>query len=176
MMDDLLAPNGQITKEILGDFSGDTDPIFNPNDASPYRCAVCGIGLYYGGKGRPPTRCADHKKGSATASGGKRQAPNLKALEDSLTQLYMGLGFGITMVNSDDGMVVVNHAEKLAASWMPLAASNAKVRKFLQKLTTGTGAGAVVTAHAMVCVAIAANHNLDVVTLMKKALGIKDHA
>jgi len=138
-----------------------------PPDAAPlsmddgvFRCTVCGTGpLYYSGRGRHPTKCDLHKPGKGASSLG-RQTPTMKQLQDSLEQLYIGLGFGVGLADPYSGMMLAENANKLAASWIPLAQSNKKVRHFLEKLTTGSGAGAVIMAHAMVAMPIMAHHDL----------------
>lgn len=124
-------------------------------DEAPYRCETCGTALHYGGRGRKPRFCDEHKKGGASKS-----PASLKALEASLTEMYMGLGFGVTMLDQYDGQTITASAESLAHSWIVLAEANPKVKKFLQKLTTGGGAGAVIIAHAMVGVPILMHHGI----------------
>lgn len=46
-----------------------------PDDVPPrksYVCEVCGTELEYGGRGRPPTRCDEHKKGAGGPPGTSR--------------------------------------------------------------------------------------------------------
>lgn len=45
-------------------------------------CEVCGTDLEYGGRGRPPTRCPEHRKGTPSTpgtTGQGRRAPSTKA-------------------------------------------------------------------------------------------------
>lgn len=138
-------------------------------DDAPLRCQVCGVALIYGGRGRKPKFCSEHKKGSSNSSGSPiSRGGTLKALENSLTEMYMALGTGVTLVSAPDGFVIVNHAEKMAHSWIVLAENNPKVRKFLMKLTTGSGTGAVLIAHGAVALAIMANHDITLNTFLGK--------
>lgn len=42
-----------------------------PDDIAPtpeYACSVCGVALEYSGRGRKPTKCADHKRGGGSGT------------------------------------------------------------------------------------------------------------
>lgn len=132
------------------------DPPYVPMDDAPYRCEVCGTSLTYSGRGRRPKFCEDHKKG---AKGTGQRPANMKALENSLADIYRGLGMGLNFIDPISGMEVANSADALAHSWIILAESNPKVKKFLLKITTGGGVGAVILAHGMVAIPILARHD-----------------
>lgn len=69
---------------------------FVSSDASPYRCEVCSAPLVYGGKGRPPVRCSEHKRNKSTPTGGtKTSSGSMKALEAALADTYRALALGI---------------------------------------------------------------------------------
>lgn len=136
------------------------DDPFISNDEAPYRCEVCGTSLTYGGRGRKPRFCAEHKKGGTTTSNGKKATANMVVLENNIADLYRGLGMGLSFVDPESGMEVAGAADKLAASWITLAESNPKVKKFLIKLTTGSGVGAVVLAHGTVAYPILKRHDM----------------
>lgn len=135
---------------------GDSTPLSMTD--GQFHCETCDTVLYYGGRGRHPRFCDDHKPGKATS--GPRVGTSMKAIEDSLVQMYGFLGMGVAMFDPFAGMTITSDAEKLAASWIVLANSNPKVKKFLQKATTGGGIGAVLIAHAMVAVPIALHHGV----------------
>jgi hypothetical protein len=81
---------------------------------------------------------------------------------------------GISMVDGFSGMAIASAADDLAASWILLANSNPNVKKFLVKLTTGGGVGAVLIAHAMVAFPIAQHHNLVPSFAKKRNTGYGD--
>jgi hypothetical protein len=74
--------------------------------------------------------------------------------------MYRGLGFAVGMLDQFDGIALAQGADSLAHSWIVLAQTDPKVRKFLQKVTTGSGWGAVILAHALVAMPIVQHHNL----------------
>lgn len=131
---------------------------FTSTDEAPYRCETCGVSLRYSGRGRKPKYCAEHKAGGKSTPG--TRGTNMKALEHSLAEMYRGLGMGLNFVDPISGMEVAASADALAASWIVLAESNPKIKKFLVKITTGGGVGAVVIAHGMVALPILARHDM----------------
>ena len=84
-----------------------TDELFitdvAPETTHEYSCEVCGIELKYGGRGRHPTRCDDHKK---TASKGTRSSTRIKGTNEQLAaqatevlvQTNMFTSLGVRMV------------------------------------------------------------------------------
>ena len=133
-------------------------------DSEPlFRCEVCNTGLVYGGRGRHPRFCDEHKPGRSSTGSGKgsgRQTKSLKAIEDSLAGVYTFVGMGVGFVDQFDGTVICDSAGNLAQSWVQLAASNDAWRKRLEKFCTGTGIGTVIFAHAMVAFPILQHHKL----------------
>lgn len=149
----------------MSDFSPiseSTVPLDTPpasRDDGVLRCEQCGTGpLYYGGRGRKPRFCDEHKpnKGSSSASAGG----SLGQLQSSVEQFYLFIAMGISMVDPYDGMVIGNKAPDLAKAWVDLARTNPKVRKMLQRMTTGSGTGAIVMAHAMTIYPILEHHEM----------------
>jgi hypothetical protein len=74
--------------------------------------------------------------------------------------MYRGIAFGVGLLDQFDGMALANGADSLAHSWIVLAQTDPKVRKFLQRITTGSGWGAVILAHTIVALPIIQHHNL----------------
>jgi hypothetical protein len=127
---------------------------------SDYQCEVCATPLTYGGRGRKPRFCAEHKpKGSAAS---KSKATNVDTLIGQITDIYVALGSALTFVppTAADGMIVATHASQMAESWRPLLIRDAKVRKFWERICTGGGWGTVVMAHGVVALAIMQAHNV----------------
>lgn len=153
MSDDDLTSMYSVSEDAnVGDLV-DSEPLF--------RCEVCNTGLVYGGRGRHPRFCAEHKPGGkSTGSRQPRQTKSLKAIEDSLAGVYTFVGMGVGFVDQFDGTVICDAAGNLATSWVQLAASNDAWRKRLEKFCTGTGIGTVIFAHAMVAVPILQHHKM----------------
>lgn len=128
-------------------------------DEAPYRCEVCGTSLTYGGRGRKPRFCDEHKRNGKPA-GTRSSSGSMAALERQLGDLYRSLGMGVTMVDPESGFEIVGAADKLAHSWIVLAETNPKVKRFLVKLTTGSGVGAVIFAHGAVLLPILQRHDM----------------
>lgn len=150
--------NDQFDINVSSDSLPPEVPPLSHNDAE-YSCQVCGLELFYSGRGRHPKFCDEHKPGAANNRAPKA-AGNMTALRSSLIEMYMFVGMGVTIIDPMDGMTITGSAEKLADSWITLANSNPKVKKFLFKVTTGGGVGAVIIAHLMVMVPILANHDM----------------
>jgi hypothetical protein len=142
------------------------------DDDSPFRCEVCGTALEYSGRGRHPKFCDEHRKNKTSAgSSGSGSATGFKGkaqLEVALADLYRSVAFGVGIFDQFDAMTIAGSADSLAHSWIVLAETDPKVRKFLQKITTGTGWGAVILAHMMIAMPIMINHNALPQGLMDK--------
>jgi hypothetical protein len=134
---------------------------FAPDDGYDYHCSVCGKGIVRkSNRGRAPTKCDEHKQGGVSSAPKSKQPQTLTALKSSLIEMYTGLGMAVMFVSNDDGMDIINNADRLASSWITLAQTNEKVKKMLQRITTGSGAGAVIFAHVIVAYPILARHDM----------------
>jgi hypothetical protein len=123
-------------------------------------CEVCSAPLTYGGRGRKPRFCAEHKP-KASAPTGKR-SNSVDVLIAQIVDFYAGIGTVVTLVPGCalDGMTVAGNATKLGESWRPLIERDPKLRKFWERMLTGSGYGALAFAHIMVALPIMANHGL----------------
>jgi hypothetical protein len=130
-------------------------------------CQVCGIALTYGGRGRKPKFCADHKpiKGTTQARG-----TNIDTLIGQMEEMYAALGAATTFLPpvAADGMIIATHAHSMAESWRPLIQRDPKIRKFWEKMTTGGGWGTVIMAHGVVALAIMQVHNVSLPGMGKR--------
>ena len=79
-------------------------------------------------------------------------------LEKSLYEFYVLVGTTITLINQDDGRLIIENAENCARAMDKLAAENPAVRKALTKLMTGSAVGGVIIAHAPIIMGLAVNH------------------
>jgi hypothetical protein len=92
---------------------------------------------------------------SATPIAGK-MAP----FQRELGQFFGMVGGAVMLVNLNDGRVIAEHADRMAAAWADLAKENPKVKSALTKLMAPGPWAGVVTATMPVVIAIAANHNM----------------
>lgn len=93
------------------DIPADATPIYDgadglsdaPQDAPPsddLTCEVCGVPLSYGGRGRKPKRCAEHKAGRATTAAPRARAKgDVEAALARMEMLYSMLATGLFMVS-----------------------------------------------------------------------------
>ena len=71
-----------------------------PPRTHEYACEVCGIELTYGGRGRKPTRCAEHKRNASKAGSGRAGSNEQLAAQaaDTLTYANKFAGLGLIML------------------------------------------------------------------------------
>lgn len=142
------------------------DPFRLPDDIAPpveYSCEVCGEELFYGGRGRKPKFCDEHKKNRPPTSATRTtRSPSVDRLVEQISETYRMVGTGLTFNNgtSMDGMVLLESADKLGESWRTLLERDPKIRKMWEKFFTVSGYGAVLAAHAMIALPIMQNHGL----------------
>lgn len=96
----------------------------------------------------------------STGNGGR--TTSVDTLIGQMTELYAGLGAALSFApaTTKDGFAVAGNATTLAESWRPLIMKDPKIRKMWEKITTGSGWGAVILSHGMVAMAIASNHGV----------------
>lgn len=115
----------------------------------------------------------------------KRTNARQKPLEVRLEAFYMGIGVFLLPVSPKDGMLFVTfdptnetepvrptfHAKQCASSLATMAEQSPFVRNLLEKMMTGGAAGAVITSHAALILAIMANHDMNPLELLTGAMG-----
>ena len=147
----------------------DNDTTDNATDA-PYTsgsriCKTCGLPipdeLSGGGRRKYHEECRP-VQGTVKATGKGGRSTNIDTLIQQIADLYRNVGIGLAFFPSMsmDGMVVADQAAKLAESWRPLIEKDPKIRKAWERITTGSGWGTVVMAHAGIGMVIAYNHGL----------------
>lgn len=129
-------------------------------DGNTLSCEVCSIPIVYSGRGPYPKFCDDHKKQPAKS---RKSGKNVDTLIEQIGELYMATGALLSMfpATATDSMLVASSATTLAESWRPLIESDAKVRKFFERLVTGGGWGAVIMAHGTLSIGIMRAHNIS---------------
>lgn len=153
-----LAENDTTPPDVIAYQADDTD-----TSKSRFNCEVCGTGLTYGGRGRYPRFCDDHKPTKPQGGGTRSSGKNVDVLIGQMTDLYLTASTVFTLVppTALDGMVLAQNANKLAESWRPLIERDPKIRKFWERICSGGGWGSVLFAHGLVAMAIMNNHNVS---------------
>lgn len=159
-----LLPNSDDSAPADNDGFTDADDLLNPGNSTgdELRCETCGTPLTYGGRGRKPRFCADHKPTRAVSK--RSTGTNVDVLIGQMTEMYAGIGGTIGMFPPliTDGMMVSASANALAESWRPLIMRDSAVRKFWEKVCTGGGWGAVIMAHGFLALGIMRAHNVTI--------------
>lgn len=130
-----------------------------PNrEASESRTATCEIcGKTWESRAKVlPTRCSDHKATKVDA----KVTPNDALLKSAVADMYRAISLIVMPFDQFDAMAIANGADRLADSWMELAKTDPKVKKFLSKMTQTSSWGAVIVAHSMVAMPILQHHKL----------------
>jgi hypothetical protein len=129
-------------------------------DGVELSCEICGVELIYAGRGRKPSRCKDHKKGSSGGSTPRQPRGSLKNVQENLTDAYVMIGIAVAFYDPFAGLVIGEKADHLAASWVKLAETNPKIRKALERMTEASGWASVVGAHVAIAVPIMRNRGI----------------
>lgn len=108
----------------------------------------------------PKTKPKSTTGGNDKKPASKKPAGRPRALENQLAEFFSTIGLTVSMVNADDGMVIVQNAEPLAKAWADLAAEDARVRKAIDRVMTGSAWGGVIFATGTVAMGIANNHGM----------------
>lgn len=67
-----------------------------------YACEVCGTELTYGGRGRKPRFCDEHKPARGTSTGsGRKSSKDVEAAVSSLNQVYTLLQMGLGLLGAN---------------------------------------------------------------------------
>lgn len=153
-MTNAASPSAQDpTVEFIDDAPEDGNPITPGPD---FTCEVCGTGLTYGGRGRKPRFCVEHKPGAKSTSGSTRRSTI--SVDRAITELEMLHGMGgqaIKLVLSPRaGEIVYTEREKLAESWRMLLETNKRVRDMFTNLESKAAWLPMVIAYGDVMAAI----------------------
>lgn len=134
-----------------------------PEDESPDICQIpgCNESLVYGGRGRRPRFCDEHKPNKSKSTVTKRRTTAWQAnLHQQLLGTIGTVGIAVMAFNQFDGMCVMNGADNLAKSLVGVAEINPSVRKALEAAMTATAWSSVAVAIAGIAIPIAANHGV----------------
>jgi len=139
----------------------DAIPLDNTASSDP-TCRICGIALTYGGRGRKPVLCGEHKGATRGPAGARTADRGNSADVDSaiaiLDGMYTALAMGMMMVSPPAASVWATNVDKLqATNRVTLAADKTltkRILKFGQKSATATFVGAHVVAIAPVIMVV----------------------
>jgi hypothetical protein len=138
------------------------------DDAPELACEVCGTPLVYAGRGRKPRYCEDHRNRSGTntgprivtAGGASRASGKDARLRQDLTTMLGSVGMALMLVESYDGLVVMDRTPATVDALMEVAAQNPKFRKTLEQMVTVSVWSQVSLAVAGIALPIAAHHGI----------------
>jgi hypothetical protein len=134
------------------------------DDAPDLACEVCGVPLVYAGRGRKPKYCEDHKpkSGPRLATGGSvpRASGKDARLRQDLTTMLGGVGMALMLVETYDGLVIMDRTPATVDALMEVAAQNPKFRKTLEQMVTVSVWSQVSLAVAGIALPIAAHHGI----------------
>jgi len=113
----------------------------------------------------PPKTPRARKKGeSATDTPPKKpgtgKAGRKPELQSRIENGFLTIAFGVSVMDFQDGQIIAENAENLAAAWYRVALKNEVVRKFFEVMTKTSSWGEAVVVTGMVMVPIAQNHDL----------------
>lgn len=125
----------------------DTAP--SNGSAGAYACEVCGTPLAYGGRGRPPTRCADHKRSSGSSGGAtaRRSTRDVDAAMAALNASHTSLSFLLMMVAPDAASAWESGRPSLDDRNRRILEADPALAKRIATAASRGGAGALVISH-----------------------------
>jgi hypothetical protein len=122
----------------------------------------CGTELTYGGRGRKPKRCPEHKRG-ATPSDRPPKSSTPKGIERikaDIRQVMFVTGVAVTPYDQYDGAVLIGSANKVADSFALLALKFPEFRKWLEKGGDGMMWVQIIMGLSSVAIPILAHHGV----------------
>lgn len=101
----------------------------NPVAVGGLECETCGKPLTYGGRGRKPRFCDEHKRNATARTGGRGKSAVVDRAIVELRVLYGVAGKGLSYWDRGAGELVIDNSDKLAESYRLLLETNDKFRK-----------------------------------------------
>jgi hypothetical protein len=137
-----------------------------------YACEVCGVELKYGGRGRKPKFCADHKSGNkSNGPTVSRTARWQQPLAEALHAQFMTIAMVVMVFDQYDGQVIMQGSPQLAQSLIAVAEANPSVRRGLETFVTAGAWAQVASATAAIALPIMAHHGIIPSIKMPKMAG-----
>ena len=122
----------------------DNDDVI-PDDGPTCQVDGCGVPIPWGGRGRKPTKCADHKSrtspigressGSPTVRRSAKFERRIEQLGDDLTREFAVFGKGMAKLLPTTGGVLLSRAEVSAKGLAAIASKNPKLLAALETST-----------------------------------------
>lgn len=131
------------------------DPVDDDNNTQTkeYTCDVCGTPLAYGGRGRPPTRCDEHKRSgtstgsSSRAAGPRRSNKDVDAAMAALDAAHTSLSFVFMLASPDAASVWEAQRPSLDARNRRILESDPALAKRIATTASKGGMPALVLSH-----------------------------
>lgn len=138
--------------------SGIPDMTIIESDAHPgedtITCTVCHAPLEYSGRGRRPTKCAEHKtKNTAAANSSKRSVKNTALAEQAAQALcnansMLAMGFAVVGMPESAGVITDGHEPFYAVVYDALLA-DANLCRMILRGGTGMSVVTIIVAYGM---------------------------
>lgn len=129
-------------------------------DSTDLTCQVCGVPLYYAGKGRKPKFCDEHKSSRSAGTGARSGSGTVpeRELNQALANLdsaYEAMLMPLYMASGDAAELWQIKREKLNASNRTFLSNNRKLVKALNSTGEKTGTVGFVVSHVFAVVPVA---------------------
>jgi hypothetical protein len=137
------------TVSDLSKLAAETVPIPEDDAAPEYACEVCGKELQYGGRGRHPRFCEEHKPRSASSISTRKSSAkgDVAAALSAMDMMYDLLGMGLLMVGAHDALDLFKESRpQLKEKNEAYLSNDAALAKSLAKLGRTGGRYAFATA------------------------------
>lgn len=134
----------------MPDFMDDVIPDETPSESSDPVCKFpgCGTPLTYGGRGRRPTLCDEHKRtGSNTARPSGRTGNDVQSAMAALGMLYDGVSAGLAIFAPETASKWVRKIGPLQEKNAQVLAQDKELCKSINRLGTSSARGTFVAAH-----------------------------
>jgi len=136
---------------------------------SEYSCEICGAPLEYGGRGRKPTRCEDHKRKTAAKPRSSAPTGDVRSALAVMESMYGAVSLGLLMVSPQSASVWGSQIESLQASNALVLAGDKALCKSICRLGERSGKAMFFSAHVMAAVPVAIALQQDFKSRPKKA-------
>lgn len=125
----------------------DTAP--SSGSAGGYTCDVCGVPLSYAGRGRPPTRCAEHKRNQSSSGTSTRRSSSrdVDAAMAALNASHTSLSFLLMMLAPDAATAWEAGRDSLDDRNRRILEADPALAKRIATAASRGGAGALVISH-----------------------------
>lgn len=150
------------TEPVIDTADNDVDPI-------PVRtCEICGTELSYSGRGRPPTRCDEHKKSKSNSSSidkpsGSRTTKAEREAEiigEMIRATMVKSALIISLADPYDGLAIIAGHKQVVDQAKGVAQSHDTMRAFLLNVKSSGSIAGLIAACLSIALPIAAHHKL----------------